>query len=351
MSGNSVRPHADDLAAAITAELSAHHRVAGLAGAAARLMAVYRSGDPTPSPALDTPAAVLAYAAYRMPATHAAVAAALAAATAPGLAPRTLLDIGGGTGAAVWAAAAVYPTLTSATVLDRSGPALQLGRRLAARAQPELPRATTWARTELWRPASGAGAGLPRAAPAPSVALPPADLVTMAYVLAELPDAAAAALVDAAARRAALVAVVEPGTPAGHRRVLAARRRLLGHGLHLLAPCPQETDCPLDGGRDWCHFGVRLDRTPTHRRLKGGSLGHEDEKFAYVVAARAAPATRMGRIVRRPLHRPGVVHLEVCTPADGVRRSLVSRRQGTNYRAARQASWGDLWQPGDETTG
>src|SRR6185369_6052327 len=110
------------------------------------------------------------YAAYRMPATFAAVRAALRAA-APGLgSPGTLLDLGGGTGAAVWAAAATLPSLAAATVLDRSREALALGRALAGRAPAPLVRDATWTQGSL-----GAGP-------------PPADLVTLAYVLGELSD-------------------------------------------------------------------------------------------------------------------------------------------------------------------
>ena len=326
MSGFSVRrTHADDLSAALAAELHRHRR-AELAGSATALMTAYRAGDPASSPRLDTDAATLAYAAYRMPATHAAVAAALGAAASPTLRPRSMLDLGGGTGAAVWAAAATFPTLATATVLDRSGPALQLGRRLAAHAATGPAGAATWTRATL----------------TPRTPLPRADLVTMAYVLAELPGATAAALVTAAARATGLVAVIEPGTPAGYRRVLAARERLLAEGMRVLAPCPHEAACPLTRG-DWCHFAARLDRSPLHRRIKGGSRSFEDEKFAYVVTARAVPTARAGRVVRRPLHRPGVVRLEVCRPDGGVDRTLVSRRQGPAYRIARDLRWGDTW--------
>lgn len=289
---------------------------------AARLTAAYRS-DALPGDLLTTPLAARAYAAYRMPATYAAVRAALRA--APGLAPRTLLDVGGGTGAALWAAAATLPSLERATVLDRSADALALGRELAAHAPAPVGTAT-WTRAAL-------GGDLPAA-----------DLTTMAYVLAELPAAARTALVAAAPGDA--VAIVEPGTPAGYRRVLEARDLLLGRGWTVAAPCPHDRTCPWAGTADWCHFAARLPRSGRHRQVKGGTLGWEDEKFSYVVATREPAGRAGGRIVRHPYLRKGLVELTVCAAEPGIDRRPVSRRQGPAYRAARDADWGDPWPPG-----
>src|SRR5690242_13217146 len=96
--------------------------VADLAPAVERLIARYRSGDPAPADAiLASDVDVLAYAAYRMPATYAAVRAALTqvAQAVPGMSPQSLLDVGGGTGAAAWAATDALPSLASILVLDR----------------------------------------------------------------------------------------------------------------------------------------------------------------------------------------------------------------------------------------
>jgi ribosomal protein RSM22 (predicted rRNA methylase) len=35
--------------------------------------------------------------------------------------------------------------------------------------------------------------------------------------------------------------------------------------------------------------------------------------------------------------------MQICTPDDGVRSILVSKRQGAAYRAARDAEWGGEW--------
>ena len=94
---------------------------------------------------------------------------------------------------------------------------------------------------------------------------------------------------------------------------------------------------------DWCHFAVRLDRSALHRRVKGGRLGHEDEKFSYVLASRAPVTPASGRVLRHPVTRKGLVQLEVCDSAGSAGRVVVTKRDPIAYRAARDASWGDPW--------
>ena len=148
-----------------------------------------------------------------------------------------------------------------------------------------------------------------------------------------------------AAARARTVAVVEPGTPDGYRRVLAARDELLAAGLTVVAPCPHDDVCPL-GTDDWCHFAARVNRSSRHRRLKSGDLGHEDEKFALVVAVRSATrAHAANRVVRHPLQRKGLVTLRLCTGEGGVTDRPVPKSRRDDYRAARDTSWGDAWPP------
>jgi ribosomal protein RSM22 (predicted rRNA methylase) len=309
--------------------------VRDLAGVVERLVERYRSGAPATEPILVSTADVAAYAAYRMPATFVAVRAAFGQLGGLGLAPASLLDLGGGTGAALWAAADCYRTLTTATVLDQVPATLALGRRIAEGADARV------VRNAVWQHSAAGDADLPRA-----------DLVTVSYVLSELSELDQDTLI----RRAAsvtdqFVAVIEPGTPAGYRRVLAARTTFLELGLTVLGPCPHQRECPLAAGRDWCHFGARVSRSALHRRLKNAELSYEDEKFAFVAArvpvaaAAAGPDPTAGRIIRRPVQRKGLVSLEVCTPGRGIQTELVSKRQGGRYRAAREAEWGDAWEP------
>ncbi|MFD0314566.1 small ribosomal subunit Rsm22 family protein [Streptomyces flavalbus] len=302
------------------------------AGAVERLIASYRGRTPTDAPILRDRADVVAYAAYRMPATFAAVRSALTecAAAVPGWAPGSHVDVGGGTGAAVWAAGAVWPGARAVTVLDWAEPALALGREIAA-ADPGL-RDVRWQRARIGT----------------ALTLEDADLVTVSYVLNELTAPDRAAVVDAAASAGQAVVIVEPGTPDGYARMIEARDRLVAAGFHIAAPCPHSAACPIVPGTDWCHFSARVSRSSLHRQVKGGSLAYEDEKFSYVAATRFPPAPATARVVRRPQIRKGQVLLELCETEPGLRRTTVTKRHGPLYKAARDADWGDAWPPPEE---
>ncbi|MGW5775276.1 small ribosomal subunit Rsm22 family protein [Streptomyces sp. NPDC003863] len=325
---NASAPSAASLRAALAALLD------GLppnraAQAVERLIANYRGTTPTDAPVLRDRSDVAAYAAYRMPATFEAVRGALYALrdAAPDWVPGTHTDVGGGTGAASWAVAEAWeeePPRT--TVLDWAEPALALGRELAAGIVD-----AEWRRERI-------GSAL---------SLADTDLVTVSYVLKELTEADRTALVTEAARAAQAVVIVEPGTPDGYERIIAARTLLIDAGFTVAAPCPHSGACPIVPGTDWCHFSARVSRSSLHRKVKGGSLPYEDEKYAYVAAVRFPVTPTTARVVRRPQIRKGQVLLELCAP-EGLGRETVTKRHGPLYKQARDAEWGDSWPPEEE---
>jgi ribosomal protein RSM22 (predicted rRNA methylase) len=298
-----------------------------LAERAARTSEAYRAGRPSSGVIREADDA-LAYALTRLPATYAACATVLAAAAraAPGFAPMTLLDAGAGTGAASWAASQAWPKLATVTWLDASPLFLALAAQLAADGPPAL------------RDAEARRADLT----APGV-WPRAELVTASYALAEIPQdrqtSVVTALWDACE---GVLALVEPGTPAGHTRILAARAALIAAGATIAAPCPHEAACPLVG-EDWCHFSVRLPRSRDHRLAKGAEVPFEDERFAYLVAARPgiAVAARRPRVLAPPrTGKPGIA-LKLCGPDGLVENRVVAKRDKPAYAVARRLDWGD----------
>ncbi len=287
----------------------------------------YRGGS---APRLTERDDAAAYAASRMPATFAAVGAAMreTARAVPSLAPASLLDVGTGTGSASWAATSVWPGLTQVTGIDRSAPMLGLARELAARSGEASLETAAWVR-----------------AAATGAAIQPADLVAATYLLGEIPDRPREDFVESlwAATRGVLV-VVEPGTPEGFARIRSARRQLIEAGALVAAPCPHDQACPMVDP-DWCHFAARLARSRLHRHAKGVEVPWEDEPYSYVAASRLR-VERSARLLARPAVRKGAIGLRLCT-LDGIRPVTVSRRDRPAYRVARHLGWGSRFEPGE----
>lgn len=269
--------------------------------------------------------AAAAYLAARLPATFAASRRALAAAEAalPHFAPLSQLDFGSGPGTALFAASDTWTTLRSAHLVEASAAMRAACAKLAEAAGAP---AHDWSATDL-------GGTLP--------AFAPHDLVTIAYVLDELDEAARQRLIAAAwrATSGALV-IVEPGTPAGWRRILAARDGLITEGARIAAPCPHAAPCPV-AAPDWCHFAVRLPRSRLHRRTKQADSPFEDEKFAYLVASRTEAEPIAARVLTPPRAASGRIGLKLCRSSGDLEEVLVTRREGEAFRIARRLEWGD----------
>jgi ribosomal protein RSM22 (predicted rRNA methylase) len=312
---------------ALAEELEGVSRKA-LAERAERTSRAYRSGRGSAA-VIRGPQDALAYALVRLPATYAACAAVFdeARRMAPGFAPARVLDAGCGPGAASWAAAEAWPGLRAVTWVDASAPFLGLAGRLGRKGPPALQNPEV----EVADLTAGR-------------AWPEADLVVASYALAELPGME----VGPVARRLwdacrGLLALVEPGTPAGYERILTARAALIAEGAELLAPCPHAGACPLESP-DWCHFSVRLPRSRDHRLVKAAEAPFEDEKFAYLVAARpgfALPA-RSPRVLAHPRAGKGGAVFKLCGPG-GLERRTVPRRDRAAFARARRLGWGDAF--------
>ena len=302
-----------------------------LGAAAAALSSGYRHGDGRTPDHRDGSLTQLAYVATRMPATVAALEAVCVEVRerCPDLKIETLLDLGAGPGSALWAARSVFAELARATLVEPDTGMVALARQLLGCGALDTVQ-VTWVR----RIDTGEDAA----------AVAPADLVVIGYLLTELGPTARAEAVAAAWRtcRGAL-AIVTPGSPEGSAAMLEARRQLISHGGSVIAPCPHSDACPLPSD-DWCHFGVRLNRSRVHRRLKDGVLPYEDEKYSYLVVTRGSGLPAADRVIRRPQLRDRMVTLRVCGQ-DGVRDEIVPRSRGAQFRQARKLRWGDAYRP------
>lgn len=269
--------------------------------------------------------AAQAYIAARMPATYAAIHAALAAAAErlPGFAPTSLLDIGAGPGTAMWATKALWSSLQSATLLETSPAIRNIGQTLAAASSVEQ---IHWRDSNVRNGVDGS-----------------ADLVTLAYVLDELEPGDRTKLVASLWNATtSVLAIIEPGTTAGWRRILDARAQLTSAGAHIIAPCPHAQACPITEP-DWCHFSQRVARSRIHRLAKGGEVPWEDEKFAYLIVSRTPATPSPARVLTPPLTAKGRVELKLCQPDGTATHRLVTRKEGDSFKQARRSDWGDLF--------
>src|SRR5207245_120061 len=182
---------------------------------------------------------------------------------------------------------------TDATLVEVSPVFRACGERLAATAP--LPR-VTWQKVDIAKDALDGA---------------PLDLVTMAYVLNELAPKVQSLVVERLWRLTAdTLVIVEPGTPAGWQRIMAARGQLIEAGAHVIAPCPHAQACPLSPP-DWCHFAERVARSRVHRQAKGADVPWEDEKFSYLAVSRRPAEANAARVIAHPRKGSGRITLKL----------------------------------------
>ncbi len=264
----------------------------------------------------------IAYLATRMPATHAALCHVLQKVGMRFF--RSLLDIGSGSGATLFAVNELFPTLETLYFVEKHPAFLKLGKTLTQ----ELPLSarTQWIQADVEK------------------ALPPfsCDLVIASYSLGEIAEAKQLPLAAQLWEQTQEVLVfVEPGTPQGFERLRRVRALLLEKGAFLVAPCPQCGTCPMEQ-RNWCHFYTRLSRSSVHRRAKRAQLNYEDEKFSYLIVSRTEQPLAAARILRHPRKGKGHVAFTLCTP-EGIKEKIVTKKEGELYRLAKKKQWGDAF--------
>jgi ribosomal protein RSM22 (predicted rRNA methylase) len=334
------------LRAAVDRALSGR-RAGDLAAVAAALSERYREERRDGRLHVTNDDDALAYLTVRLPATYAAVRASFAAINQarPDFAPKTALDIGAGPGTALWAALDCWPALADVILIEAS-PAFRACGEALSRETP-VPRVA-------WRTADVATDAIED-----SIDAAPRDLVTLAYVLNELaPDVRPPLLRRLWQATADTLVIVEPGTPAGWQRIIAARTYLIDAGAYLLAPCPHAHVCPLEHvpekrkqvfpkahattlmSPDWCHFAARVARSRLHRLAKAAELSWEDEKFSYLAVSRQPAPVAAARVIARPRKGSGRVSLKLCRQDGSAGEQLFSRRDGQAFRRAWRSNWG-----------
>lgn len=270
-----------------------------------------------------------AYIAARLPATYAAVFSVLSEVRRllPNLSPRSLLDLGAGPGTAMWAASELFPGIQAYTLMENDNAMMGMGKRFAQKSEQTALQQANWQLVHLEQ----------------AKALPSHDLLILSYSIGELSESARNNLLSLCWEATQkLLIIIEPGTPVGFERIRSLRSQLIAKGGYLLAPCPHMGECPMANG-NWCHFSQRIERTSLHRQVKGASLGHEDEKFSYLVFSKEPPPQApKSRVLRHPQKRSGHILLSLCTP-EGLKEETVSKRTEEEYKIAKRLEWGDTF--------
>jgi len=274
------------------------------------------------SPTLNAPPQHLAYLATRMPAIYSVCQAVFSHLHNHQSTINSVLDLGAGPGTASLASLSAFTSLAELTLVDRNPGFLKYAQGLLR----DYPQKLEYHQQDL-------------ATFKPSYKY---DLVVCSYALNELSKNDVAHVIDQAWQATGqFLALIEPGTPTGFSLLKAARQQLLNADAFLVAPCPHHSTCSLSD-KDWCHFSERIERSPRHRQVKGGTLPYEDEKYTFLIASRHPVPRAKRRIIKRPIKNSGHVIFDLCTEM-GVKREIVTKSKKERYALARHKRWGDAW--------
>ena len=300
--------------------------------------------------------AALGYIAARFPATYGAVYSALdeVADMCPSFLPSSQLDVGAGPGTAVFAASRIFPSLKTATLVEQSNDIIAIGKQLFSRLNDEEePDISAGQSDELSRGASSENdcqttfsTNWQKAdiSALSGEKLSNADLVTASYVLDELQEKTQDFLVDRLWEKTlGVLLLVEPGTPAGFKRLMRQRQRLLEQSAHILAPCPHELACPVQCP-DWCHFSVRVERSRMHKLAKQAVVPFEDEKYCYLAVTEKKPDVQYCRILSRPQRSSGRINISLCLPNGEKNTEISTKKNKTLYSLLRRLEWGSRFE-------
>jgi ribosomal protein RSM22 (predicted rRNA methylase) len=264
----------------------------------------------------------IAYTLARLPATYAVVQSVLQQ-LPEDFSPQSVLDLGAGPGTATWAAITHFPNITQIHCVEQDSWMLTILKQLESYC-PQPIQITQQNYTKL-------------------TASSPVDLVIMSYSLNELEASQQWQTLE---RLKAIVGkylvILVPGTPHHFAQLKNLRHHLINSGWTIQAPCPHQQACPMDDGKDWCHFATRLPRTRDHQFIKEASLNYEDEKYSYLIATpHSSLKPHHGRIIKRPLKRSGHIVFDICQKGQLQRMTLSKKDSG--YTKAKKQDWGDTW--------
>ncbi len=265
----------------------------------------------------------LAYSIMRMPATFGAITTALknSLKLMPNIEINSILDIGAGTGAAIWAINEfISPSKT--TCIEREQAMRTVGGKLL--------KYNNEIKNVEWIDADITNCEFPKKT----------DLIIVSYMINELNPAEREKLIHKLLKiESKLILIIEPGTPEGFKNIKNIQKQVIEEGAYILAPCTAQTVCPLPED-DWCNTTVRIERTKTHKILKDGDVPYEDEKYSYIAITKEKHQTETSRILRHPIIEKGKITLKLCTNGK-VEQKTITKKDGEIFKQTKKKKCGD----------
>ncbi len=142
------------------------------------------------------------------------------------------------------------------------------------------------------------------------------------------------------------ILIIEPGTPKAHKEMMEYKEYLITLGGKVVAPCMIEK-CPIIENKtdDWCHFQVRLQRPVIESKIKDSNRNFEDEKFTFLLFSKDANGegrlNKEGIIIRRPTLQKGRITLSLCTKNGTIEHKIFTKKDGEVYKKAKKLEVGD----------
>lgn len=283
---------------------------------------------------VQKPSDVLAYVSLRFPATYAQIYSALSQIQEriPDWRPKTVLDVGCGPGTGIFAAKAMWPSITSAYGIEQQKFFLTLAEEISFGSKLSVD--VTWDNRTIkqWLESND-----PKTY----------DLIIISNVLNELTDKVQTQLLQAVSlKNSGVVLLLEPGTPRGHQIIQTAAKDFAARE-HIIAPYINNTFVQSDRYR--IHFPQRFQRPEFQRRIRQSmreselmASDWEETKFCYVAYGTVASSKQLWAqsigLVRK--YR-GYLMIPLLT-ATGVVDTKVVKRHKSNYTYAKDIRWGEI---------
>ena len=237
----------------------------------------------------------------------------------------SVLDLGSGTGSALWALENFLKSNTDVLAIEKQEAMLNCSKELSKNLNLNI----DYMQEDVLSKAASQ--------------IENKDMVLESFMLNEMSENDRRKTLDLMISKSdKLIILIEPGTPVSYQKMMQDRDYLLSKDLHLILPCMHANKCPLQN--DYCNFSVRVNRTKISKQIKNASLGYEDEKYFYLIFSKQPFENKFDNMVlRKPVYRKSCVDLKLCNNCGDVKNITITKNNKQNYATAKDLKHGDLF--------